>query len=60
MGARIPRSEFPAAPLAAGGPKPGRPSGPAPAEHTTSDYGTAHRSAANQPPWWDDLQDASG
>jgi hypothetical protein len=60
MGARIPRSEFPAAPLAAGGPKAGRPSDPAPAEHTISDYGTAHPSAANQPPWWDNLQDASG
>jgi hypothetical protein len=63
-GAGRPESQFPAAPLD-GSEHPddrqtGHPSSPAPAEHTVADCGPAHPSAGNPPPWWDNLQDASG
>ena len=63
-GAESPESQFPAAPLDASehpdGRQTGHPSGRAPAEHTVADSGPAHPPAGNAPPWWDNLQDASG
>lgn len=59
-GGRLPESRFPAAPFDAFSPETRHASGPAPAEHTTSDSGRTRTSAGNPPPWWDNLQDASG